>query len=54
MKEKPKNRELTQMEKLTAGYEDLIKGKELNPDGKQLFEKVIKKAATSKKQRGSK
>lgn len=35
----------TPMEKLTAGYEKFIKGKEVNPEGKELFEKAIKKAA---------
>ncbi len=39
------------MEKLTAGYEDFIKGKELNPNGKKLFNKTLKKAV---KPRGSK
>jgi len=33
------------MEKLTAGYEAFIKGKEVNKNGKNLFEKAIKKAA---------
>lgn len=42
------------MDKLTQGYEKFIKGKELNPNGKDLFNKVIKKAVTVKKQRGSK
>ncbi len=44
-------KELSPMEKLTAGYEDFIKGKELNNKGRDLFDKVIKKAA---KPRGSK
>ena len=48
-----KGKKKTPMEKLTAGYEEFIKGKELNPNGKELFEKAIKKAATSKP-RGSK
>lgn len=34
----------TPMEKLTAGYEKFIKGKELNNDGKEQFDKTIKKA----------
>lgn len=42
---KAKKKALTPMEKLTAGYEDFIKGKELNKKGKELFDKVIKKAA---------
>ena len=41
------------MEKLTQGYEKFIKGKEVNNNGKALFEKTIKKATTTK-QRGSK
>ena len=36
------------MDKLTAGYEDFIKGKKLNTKGKDLFEKTIKKAAKPK------
>ena len=43
----------TPMEKLTQAYEKFIKGKEVNSKGKELFEKAIKKAATTK-QRGSK
>ena len=43
-----KKKEKTPMEELTKGYEDFIKGKELNPKGKELFEKVIKKATTTK------
>jgi hypothetical protein len=54
MKENPKKRERLTMEQLTANAEKLLKGKELNPSGKKLFEKVIKKAATPKKQHGSK
>lgn len=44
---------LTPMEKLTKGYENFIKGKELNKIDKRAFDKVVKKIAT-KKQRGSK
>lgn len=43
--------DLTPMEKLTARYEDFIKGKEINNKGRELFDKVVKKAA---KPRGSK
>lgn len=39
------NKEQTPMEKLTQDYEKLIKGKELNKNGRQLFDKVIKKAS---------
>ena len=43
------------MDKLTQGYEDFIKGKEINIKGEKLFNKVLKKAATKKsKQRASK
>ncbi|WP_255580671.1 hypothetical protein [Ferruginibacter albus] len=41
------------MNELSANAEKLLKGKELNPNGRELFEKVIKKASTPK-QRGSK
>lgn len=41
----------TPMDKLTKGYEKFIEGKELNPKGKNLFEKTLKKAT---KPRGSK
>jgi hypothetical protein len=52
---KSNKKEPSQMDKLTQGYEKFIKGKELNTDGKDQFEKAIKKAATPpKKQRGSK
>jgi hypothetical protein len=37
-------KEKTPMEKLTAGYDKFIKGKEANPNGKTAFEKVVKKA----------
>lgn len=47
-------KEQTPMEKLTQGYEKFIKGKELNNDGKILFDKAIKKATSIKKQLGSK
>lgn len=38
----------TPMEKLTQGYDKFIKGKELNHNGVELFNKVIKKASTPK------
>lgn len=44
MKKKPE----TSMEKLTANYEQFIKGKETNSKGKDIFDKVIKKAAKLK------
>lgn len=37
-------KEKTPMEKLTAGYSKLIKGKQLNNNNKELFDKVLKKA----------
>lgn len=48
-----KKRELTPMEKLTQGYEKFIKGKETKANGKAIFDKVLKKATTTKP-RGSK
>ena len=39
------------IEELTAGYANFIKGKKVNSNGKELFDKVVKKAV---KQRGSK
>ena len=50
---KGKKKELTPMEKLTSGYEKFIEGKETNKNGKQLFNKTLKKA-TKPKQRGLK
>lgn len=38
----------TPMEKLTQGYEKFIKGKGLSTNGKEKFEKTLKKAAKSK------
>ena len=43
----------TSMDKLTQGYEKFIKGKELNKDTKEQFDKIVKKA-TKPKGRGSK
>ncbi len=40
-----KKKKETPMEKLTAGYEQFIKGKELNSKGSKLFKKVLKKAS---------
>lgn len=39
----------TSMEDLTKGYTKFIKGKEINPNGKVLFDKIVKKAALIKK-----
>lgn len=41
------------MEKLTHGYEKFIKGRELKENGKEQFNKAIKKA-TKPKSHGSK
>jgi len=49
-KAKKTSKKMTPMEKLTHGYEKLIEGKEANPNGKEKFEKALKKAT---KQRGS-
>jgi hypothetical protein len=43
-----KKRERLTSEQLATRSEELLKGKELNPNGFELFEKVIKKAATTK------
>lgn len=48
-----KKKALTPMEKLTAGYEQFIKGQEVKSNGKKAFNKAIKKAAKPK-QRGTK
>jgi len=42
---KDKKKEKTPMEKLTAGYDKFIKGKETQSRGKDIFDKAIKKAA---------
>lgn len=41
------------MDKLTGGYERFIRSKEIKENGKEQFEKAVKKA-TKSKQRGSK
>ncbi len=51
---KNKNRYITSMEKLTQGYEDFIKGKELDKEGIKNFKKAISAATITKKQRGLK
>lgn len=50
MKKKVPKKE-TQMEKLTSGYEQFIKGKKTVNNGKVLFDATLKKAI---KPRGSK
>ena len=47
---KTKKKDMT-MEQVTAGYADFIKGKKLKSNGKQIFDKTLKKAV---KQRDSK
>jgi hypothetical protein len=49
-----KKKERLTPEQLDANYNKYMKDKELNPNGKQLFEKAIKKAAVPTKPRGSK
>lgn len=44
MKSKKKN----PMEKLTAGYEKFIQGKQLNNNGKEQFDKAINKSTKKK------
>ena len=51
MKREVKNK--TPMEKLTSGYENFIKDKQIEKKGKSAFDKAIKKAAKPKP-RGSK
>ena len=36
------------MDKLTQGYEKLMEGKEVDPAGKEKFEKTLKKAVKSR------
>ena len=43
-----KTKDKTPMEKLTEGYEKFIKGKEINKNGKSVFNNTIKKAANPK------
>jgi hypothetical protein len=50
---KPQKKEITPMDKLTAGYEKFIQGKKVEQGGKAAFNKVVKKAAKPKS-RGSK
>lgn len=43
------------MKEVTKGYEEFIKGKQLNNNGAELFERAIKKISAQKpKRRGSK
>lgn len=44
----------TDMDKLTEGYEEFIKGKGVNKNGKKVFNNALKKAATTKKPRATK
>lgn len=48
------NKKSKTMAEVTADYKEFVKGKETNKNGKQLFDKVIKKAAKPKKQRAAK
>jgi len=43
-----KKKELTQMDKITAGYEKFIQGKELASDGKVAFERTVKNTIPKK------
>ena len=43
-----KKKKLTYEQKL-ANAEKILAGKEVNPNGRKLFEKVLKKAATPKR-----
>jgi len=42
-----KKREILSPEQLDANYEKFMKGRELNDNGKVLFDKIIAKAATT-------
>ncbi len=42
---KEKKKPITEMEKLTAGYEKLIKTKQVNKNGKMLFDETLKNLA---------
>lgn len=42
------------MAELTKGYESFIEGKEVNPNGKEMFDTVIKKTLDSKQKRAAK
>ncbi len=44
MSKPKKDKKPTPMEKLTDGYEGFIKGKETKDNGKEAFDKAIKKA----------
>lgn len=50
---KSKKKKQISMEKLTQGYDNFIKGKKQNHEGKTAFDKALKKAAKPK-QRESK
>jgi hypothetical protein len=41
-------KEQTPMEKLTKGYEKFMKNKEVNPKGRELFDKTLKKTVKKK------
>ena len=43
-----KKKTSTPMEELTKNYEKFIKGKELTDNGKEVFEKVVKKIVKKK------
>ena len=45
---KSKKKELTQMEKITQGYEGFIKDKKVNNKTNKAFEKQLKKAVSKK------
>lgn len=44
MAKEKKQSKPTQMDKLTANYDEIVKGKETAENGKELFDKAIKKA----------
>ena len=51
---KSKKRERLTPEQLDANYKKFAKDKEINPNGKDLFNSILKKAANPIKQRSAK
>lgn len=45
---KEKKKKVLSLDEKLANAERILKGMELNPSGKELFEKTIRKAATTK------
>lgn len=43
-----KKKKVKSMEELTANFDEFMKGKEINPEGKKDFKKLLKKTLTKK------